>query len=183
MRTIILYLFSERCGPVISCLLISTKVLKVIQSNCVCVCAQVFRVVSVCLGCPPETICWEYRDKDKNFHRLGPLTPLEFYRQHVKPLYNIEDKVCSPLHVYQGPLGWISPLQILITYFFYIPFPKFFCFNRSALWMTPDPRIHMGSCTPLSFWVTWLEHAARCTTTSPSSCWRRLQPSPSRLAR
>ncbi|XP_003968294.1 bleomycin hydrolase [Takifugu rubripes] len=55
---------------------------------------EVFRVVSVCLGCPPETICWEYRDKDKIFHRLGPLTPQEFYRQHVKPLYNIEDKVC-----------------------------------------------------------------------------------------
>lgn len=60
---------------------------------------QVFRVVSVCLGCPPETICWEYRDKDKNFHRLGPLTPLEFYREHVKPLYNIEDKVGPPSHV------------------------------------------------------------------------------------
>lgn len=41
MRMIILYLFSERCGPVISCLLISTKVLKVIQSNCVCVCAGI----------------------------------------------------------------------------------------------------------------------------------------------
>lgn len=50
-------------------------------------------MVSICLGCPPETICWEYRDKDKNFHRLGPLAPLEFYREHVKPLYNIEDKV------------------------------------------------------------------------------------------
>lgn len=52
-----------------------------------------FRVASVCLGSPPETICWEYRDKDKNFHRMGPLTPQEFYRQHVKPLYNIQDKV------------------------------------------------------------------------------------------
>lgn len=54
---------------------------------------QVFRVASVCLGSPPDTICWEYRDKDKNFHRMGPLTPQEFYREHVKPLYNIQDKV------------------------------------------------------------------------------------------
>lgn len=54
---------------------------------------QVFRVASVCLGSPPETISWEYRDKDKNFNRMGPLTPQEFYRQHVKPLYNIQDKV------------------------------------------------------------------------------------------
>ncbi|MGH0180051.1 UNVERIFIED_CONTAM: hypothetical protein FKN15_018491 [Acipenser sinensis] len=55
---------------------------------------QVFRVVSVCLGSPPSTFTWEYRDKEKNFHRLGPLSPLQFYREHVKPLYNIEDKIC-----------------------------------------------------------------------------------------
>lgn len=60
----------------------------------VLVAVQVFRVASVCLGSPPDTICWEYRDKDKNFHRMGPLTPQEFYREHVKPLYNIQDKVC-----------------------------------------------------------------------------------------
>ncbi|XP_077578503.1 bleomycin hydrolase [Stigmatopora nigra] len=55
---------------------------------------EVFRVVSICLGSPPETICWEYRDKDKNFHRVGPITPQEFYKVHVKPLYNMEDKIC-----------------------------------------------------------------------------------------
>lgn len=65
-----------------------------VQTVCL---VQVFRVASVCLGSPPETICWEYRDKDKNFHRMGPLTPQEFYREHVKPLYNIQDKVCDPL--------------------------------------------------------------------------------------
>lgn len=64
----------------------------------VLVAVQVFRVASVCLGSPPDTICWEYRDKDKNFHRMGPLTPQEFYREHVKPLYNIQDKV-SMLHL------------------------------------------------------------------------------------
>lgn len=65
-----------------------------ISVHCQILCSmQVFRVVSVCLGSPPETICWEYRDKDKNFHRIGPVTPQEFYRKHVKPLYNIQDKV------------------------------------------------------------------------------------------
>lgn len=59
---------------------------------------QVFRVASVCLGSPPDTISWEYRDKDKNFHRMGPLSPQEFYREHVKPLYNIQDKVRSPFN-------------------------------------------------------------------------------------
>lgn len=58
---------------------------------------QVFRVASVCLGSPPDSICWEYRDKDKNFHRIGPLTPQEFYSEHVKPLYNIQDKVYTQM--------------------------------------------------------------------------------------
>lgn len=64
---------------------------------------QVFRVASVCLGSPPETISWEYRDKDKNFHRMGPLTPQEFYRDHVKALYNIQDKVCDSLNPSDRP--------------------------------------------------------------------------------
>ncbi|KAG7281436.1 hypothetical protein CRUP_029885 [Coryphaenoides rupestris] len=55
---------------------------------------EVFRVASVCLGSPPETISWEYRDKDKAFHRMGPMTPQQFYKEHVKPLYNMQDKIC-----------------------------------------------------------------------------------------
>lgn len=55
---------------------------------------EVFRVVSVCLGSPPESITWEFRDKEKNYNRIGPLTPLQFYREHVKPIFNVEDKIC-----------------------------------------------------------------------------------------
>lgn len=55
---------------------------------------EVFRVVCICLGNPPETFTWEYRDKDKNYQKIGPITPLEFYREHVKPLFNMEDKIC-----------------------------------------------------------------------------------------
>uniref|UniRef100_A0A672I6G7 Bleomycin hydrolase n=1 Tax=Salarias fasciatus TaxID=181472 RepID=A0A672I6G7_SALFA len=75
---------------------------------------EVFRVASVCLGSPPETICWEYRDKDKNFNRMGPLTPQEFYREHVKPLYNIQDKVClvnDPRP--QNPYGKLYSVEFL----------------------------------------------------------------------
>lgn len=54
---------------------------------------QIFRVVCICLGNPPETFTWEYRDKDKNYHKIGPITPLQFYQEHVKPLFNMEDKV------------------------------------------------------------------------------------------
>ena len=56
-------------------------------------CLQVFRVATVCLGSPADSIYWEYRDKDKNFHRMGPLSPPQFYKELVKPLYNIQDKV------------------------------------------------------------------------------------------
>ncbi|XP_068173275.1 bleomycin hydrolase isoform X1 [Antennarius striatus] len=75
---------------------------------------EVFRVASVCLGSPPETFCWEYRDKDKNFHRMGSMTPQEFYREHVKPLYNIQDKVClvnDPRP--QNPFGKLYSVEFL----------------------------------------------------------------------
>ncbi|XP_038670236.1 bleomycin hydrolase [Scyliorhinus canicula] len=55
---------------------------------------EVFRIVNICLGTPPETFTWEFRDKEKNYKKIGPLTPLQFYRKHVKPFYNMEDKVC-----------------------------------------------------------------------------------------
>lgn len=83
-------------------------------------------MASVCLGSPPETICWEYRDKDKNFNRMGPLTPQEFYRKHVKPLYNIQDKVSDPpLDTTDGePVGFCGlcvavKTLILCGYFLY----------------------------------------------------------------
>ncbi|KAJ8266289.1 hypothetical protein GJAV_G00128720 [Gymnothorax javanicus] len=55
---------------------------------------EVFRVVTVCLGSPPKMFTWEYRDKDKKFHQMPALTPLKFYNNHVKPLWDMEEKVC-----------------------------------------------------------------------------------------
>ncbi|XP_020818953.1 bleomycin hydrolase isoform X2 [Phascolarctos cinereus] len=55
---------------------------------------EVFRVVSICLGTPPDKFTWEYRDKDKTYHKIGPISPLEFYREHVKPIFNVQDKIC-----------------------------------------------------------------------------------------
>lgn len=123
-----------------------------------CVCVQVFRVVSVCLGCPPETICWEYRDKDKNFHRLGPLTPLEFYRQHVKPLYNIEDKVCSPR--LPRALRLDPHLQILITDFLH-SIPQILLFQQVCLVNDPRPQNPYGKLYTVEFLGNMV--GARCT--------------------
>ncbi|XP_043574363.1 bleomycin hydrolase [Chiloscyllium plagiosum] len=55
---------------------------------------EVFRIVNICLGTPPKTFTWEFRDKEKNYQHIGPLTPLQFYTEHVKPVFNMEDKVC-----------------------------------------------------------------------------------------
>lgn len=55
---------------------------------------EIFRIVTICLGLPPKTFTWEYYDKTKVYHKVGPISPLEFYNQHVKSVYNVEDKVC-----------------------------------------------------------------------------------------
>ncbi|KAL8198994.1 UNVERIFIED_CONTAM: hypothetical protein K2H54_031376, partial [Gekko kuhli] len=55
---------------------------------------EVFRIVSICLGSPPETFCWEFYDKEKTYHKIGPISPLQFYQEHVKPVFDMESKVC-----------------------------------------------------------------------------------------
>lgn len=55
---------------------------------------EVYRITSICLGTPPKTFEWEYIDKSKKYCKLSGLTPLQFYNEHVKPVYNPLDKVC-----------------------------------------------------------------------------------------
>jgi bleomycin hydrolase len=57
--------------------------------------ADVYRIVGICLGIPSETFTWDYYDKTKQFHSVGPLTPLDFYTKYVKPYYNVDDKVSA----------------------------------------------------------------------------------------
>lgn len=66
----------------------------VIQETLVRQMGEVYRVVTICLGLPPKTFTWEFYDKSKAYHKVGPISPLEFYNQHVKSLYNVEEKVC-----------------------------------------------------------------------------------------
>ncbi|XP_060533576.1 bleomycin hydrolase [Cylas formicarius] len=56
--------------------------------------ANVYRIVGICLGIPSDTFTWSYYDKSKAFHSIGPITPKEFYDVHIKPLFNVDDKVC-----------------------------------------------------------------------------------------
>lgn len=59
--------------------------------------STIFRIVGICLGIPDETFRWTYYDKNKAFHCVGPITPKQFYEDHVKPLFNVDDKVSMPL--------------------------------------------------------------------------------------
>ncbi|MFT0846927.1 C1 family peptidase [Actinomycetaceae bacterium L2_0104] len=44
---------------------------------------DIWRVLAIHLGTPPQNFTWQYRDKDKCFHAEGVLTPLEFAEKYV----------------------------------------------------------------------------------------------------
>lgn len=52
---------------------------------------QIYRVLSIHLGTPPERFIWQWTDKDNTFHREGEFTPQEFAAQYVPDL---DDFVC-----------------------------------------------------------------------------------------
>ena len=45
--------------------------------------ADVWRILVICLGEPPVSFEWEWRDDKGEFHRDGVLTPREFYSRYV----------------------------------------------------------------------------------------------------
>ena len=70
--------------------------------------SEIYRIVAVCLSIPPETFTWEYYDKSKNYHKVGPITPLAFYEEHVKPLFNVEDKVSRQKNFWFFWIGYLK---------------------------------------------------------------------------
>ena len=53
---------------------------------------EIWRVLCIHLGTPPEKFDWQWRDKDKEFHRKGTMTPLEFVDEYVE--VDWEDYIC-----------------------------------------------------------------------------------------
>lgn len=53
---------------------------------------QVYKMLCIHLGEPPTSFEWQWRDKDKGFHRDGAITPQEFYRKHID--IDLSDMVC-----------------------------------------------------------------------------------------
>jgi bleomycin hydrolase len=54
--------------------------------------SEVYRMLVIHLGEPPNSFAWQWRDKDKAFHREGQITPLEFYSKFVG--VDLGDYVC-----------------------------------------------------------------------------------------
>ena len=54
--------------------------------------AEFYRMLSIHLGQPPSRFLWEWRDKDKEFHRHGEITPTEFSEQYVG--FDLDEAVC-----------------------------------------------------------------------------------------
>lgn len=57
---------------------------------------EIHKVVSICLGIPPQTFTWEYTDKAKKYNRVGPITALQFYEDYVRKadVFNMDAMVC-----------------------------------------------------------------------------------------
>ncbi|KAJ1668699.1 bleomycin hydrolase [Coemansia sp. RSA 1813] len=45
---------------------------------------EIHRIMSVSLGQPPKKLNWAFYNKDKKFHEFRDITPLQFYKDHVK---------------------------------------------------------------------------------------------------
>ena len=54
--------------------------------------ADIWRVLCIHLGTPPERFDWQWHDADKVFHRKGTMTPQEFVAEYVTEDW--EDYVC-----------------------------------------------------------------------------------------
>jgi len=53
---------------------------------------EFYRMLAIHMGIPPRSFTWEWRDKDRVFHRHGKITPLQFLEEYVR--LDIHDMVC-----------------------------------------------------------------------------------------
>ncbi|WP_412031815.1 aminopeptidase C [Metamycoplasma buccale] len=49
---------------------------------------DVYNILVKSLGKPPKKFTFEYQDKDKKFHRISDITPLDFYKKYVNEELN-----------------------------------------------------------------------------------------------
>jgi len=54
--------------------------------------SEIYTMLCICLGNPPEKFDWQTRDKKNKFIRLTDLTPVDFYKKHSN--VDLKDKLC-----------------------------------------------------------------------------------------
>ena len=55
---------------------------------------EIYRICCIALGTPPTSFDWEYTDRDGKAESVKGITPLRFYEELIRPLYNMDDKIC-----------------------------------------------------------------------------------------
>lgn len=76
---------------------------------------KVYNILIKSLGRPPQTIEWEYKDKDKNYHKISGMTPLEFMEKYAKS--QIETKahiIADPREEYEKGRLYEVPYTVSI---------------------------------------------------------------------
>ena len=54
--------------------------------------SDMYRMLVIHLGRPPQTFLWMWRDKDNNYHSVGEMRPLDFYDDYIG--IDLSDFVC-----------------------------------------------------------------------------------------
>ena len=52
----------------------------------------IYRMLSIHLGQPPRRFFWQWHDKDEEFHRVGEITPQDFFERYVN--YDLDSVAC-----------------------------------------------------------------------------------------
>ena len=54
--------------------------------------SAMYQILAIHLGCPPDQVFWQWRDKDGDFQRDGDMTPMEFAEKYI--VTPMDDYVC-----------------------------------------------------------------------------------------
>jgi bleomycin hydrolase len=69
----------------------------------------IYRMLAIHLGEPPRQFLWQWRDKDREFHRDGVITPQEFREKYVT--MDLHDIVCL-IHCPQASKQFNTPYTV-----------------------------------------------------------------------
>ncbi|XP_065219794.1 bleomycin hydrolase-like [Planococcus citri] len=74
---------------------------------------NIFGTIAIWMGGIPDLIfTWKYLDKFKQYQSKGPITPLDFYKKYVEPVFNVDDqRICLETEYCLGNV--VEPVQSL----------------------------------------------------------------------